>query len=112
MDGMVRVYDISEPRKPKLAYEQKIGPQVNMVSQSWDGQRLYFTTSLLGNWDGIGGDDAQFLKAYAWDGKTLTPKFEIDFREKQLGRPHIMRFGKEGFEAPRPLARAEAEDAR
>ena len=34
-------------------YEHKIGPQVNMVSQSWDGKRLYFTTSLLANWDGI-----------------------------------------------------------
>jgi selenium-binding protein 1 len=107
MDGMVRVFDVSKPRAPKLVYEQKIGPQVNMVSQSWDGKRLYFTSSLLANWDGIGGDDAQYLKAYGWDGKSLTPAFAIDFREQGLGRPHIMRFGKEGFPAPRPLARAE-----
>jgi selenium-binding protein 1 len=104
MDGMVRVFDVSNPRQPKLTFEQKIGPQVNMVSQSWDGKRLYFTSSLLGNWDGTGGDDAQFLKVYDWDGKALSPKFAIDFREQKLGRPHIMRFGKEGFPAARSLA--------
>ena len=97
MDGMVRVYDVSEPRQPKLHYEKKIGPQVNMVSQSWDGKRLYFTSSLLANWDGTGGDDAQFLKAYTWNGKELTPTFEVDFRKEKLGRPHIMRFGQIGF---------------
>jgi selenium-binding protein 1 len=97
MDGMVRVFDVSDPRKPKVVYEKKIGPQVNMVSQSWDGKRLYFTSSLLGNWDGTGGDDAQFLKAYTWDGKKLTPTFEIDFNAQELGRPHIMRFGKIDF---------------
>jgi selenium-binding protein 1 len=97
MDGMVRVFDISSPRAPKVVFEQKIGPQVNMVSQSWDGKRLYFTSSLLANWDGIGGDDAQFLKVYGWNGKKLAPAFEIDFRKEGLGRPHIMRFGKAGF---------------
>ncbi len=97
LDGMVRVYDVSEPRQPKLHYEKKIGPQVNMVSQSWDGKRLYFTSSLLANWDGTGGDDAQFLKAYTWNGKELTPTFEVDFRKEKLGRPHIMRFGQIGF---------------
>jgi len=106
MDGTVRVFDVSTPRSPVLVLEQKISPQVNMVSQSWDGKRVYFTSSLLANWDGAGGDDAQFLKAFGWDGESLTPVFEVDFREKELGRPHIMRFGKEGFEAPRPLARA------
>jgi selenium-binding protein 1 len=97
MDGKVRVFDVSQPRAPKVVYEQKIGPQLNMVSQSWDGKRLYFTTSLLANWDGVGGDDAQFLKAFGWDGKQLTPRFEIDFRKQQLGRPHIMNFGQKGL---------------
>jgi len=97
LDGKVRVYDVSSPREPKLHYERKIGPQVNMVSQSWDGKRLYFTSSLLSKWDGTGGEDAQFLKAFAWDGQELTPTFEIDFRERELGRPHIMRFGQIGF---------------
>jgi selenium-binding protein 1 len=106
MDGSVRVFDVSDPRKPKQVFVQKIGPQVNMVSQSWDGKRLYFTTSLLANWDGIGGDDAQFLKAYGWDGKQLTPAFELDFRAAKLGRPHIMNFGKAG-PTPRPVAAAD-----
>ena len=93
---MLRVFDVSNPRKPRLVHEEKIGPQVNMVSQSWDGKRLYFTSSLLAKWDGTGGDDAQFLKAYTWDGTKLTPTFEIDFRKEKLGRAHIMRFGKIG----------------
>jgi selenium-binding protein 1 len=97
MDGMVRVFDISEPRKPKVVYEEKIGAQVNMVSQSWDGKRLYFTSSLLANWDGTVGEDPQFLKSYDWDGKKLKPRFEMDFKELALGRPHIMRFGQTGF---------------
>jgi selenium-binding protein 1 len=97
MDGTVRVFDVSNPRAPKVVLERKIGPQLNMVSQSWDGKRLYFTSSLLANWDGTGGDDAQFFKAFAWNGKMLEPLFEIDFREQKLGRPHIMRFGQIDF---------------
>jgi hypothetical protein len=45
----------------------------------------------------VGGDDAQFLKAYTWDGKALTPTFAIDFRAEKLGRPHIMRFSQRDF---------------
>jgi selenium-binding protein 1 len=93
MDGKVRVFDVSEPRAPKQVYERKIGAQVNMVSQSWDGERLYFTSSLLANWDGTVGEDPQFLKAFSWDGRELAPLFELDFRAEGLGRPHIMRFG-------------------
>jgi selenium-binding protein 1 len=92
-DGKARVFDVSDPHKPKQIYEKKIGGQVNMVSQSWDGKRLYYTSSLLANWDKTGTDNEQFLKAYAWDGKELTPRFEIDFTAEKLGRPHIMRFG-------------------
>ena len=93
MDGTVRVYDVSEPRRAKLVLERVIGPQVNMVSQSWDGKRVYFTSSLLASWDGTGHDDAQFLRAFGWDGKALAPAFEIDFRKQALGRPHIMNLG-------------------
>ena len=92
-DGKCRVYDISNPHQPKLIYERTIGKQVNMVSQSWNGKRLYFTSSLLANWDKQGDDNEQFLKAYDWDGKKLTPTFAVDFKALQLGRPHIMRFG-------------------
>ncbi|MCH6563252.1 MAG: selenium-binding protein [Myxococcales bacterium] len=99
MDGMVRVFDVSNPREPKLHYERKIGEQVNMVSQSWDGKRLYFTSSLLANWDGTGHEDEQFLRVFHWDEKKLTPAFELDFRAEKLGRPHIMRFGQQAFYA-------------
>jgi len=97
MDGMVRVYDVSNPRKPKLAHEQKIGAQVNMVSQSWAGEHVYFTSSLLSKWDKTGKDDEQFVKAYRWDGKKLSPLFAVDFKKEGLGRPHIMRFGQDAF---------------
>ena len=92
-DGMVRVYDVSQPRQPKLVHEKKLGSHVNMVSQSWDGKRVYFTSSVLSNWDIIGEDRDQFLKAFDWNGETLEPRFEIDFVAAGLGRPHIMRFG-------------------
>jgi selenium-binding protein 1 len=97
MDGKVRVFDVSDPRKPVVVHEQKIGEQVNMVSQTWDGKRLYFSSSLLANWDKTGAANEQFVKSYAWDGKTLSPLFAIDFTAEKLGRPHLMRFGQEGF---------------
>jgi selenium-binding protein 1 len=103
-DGTVRVFDVTNPRQPKPIHQQRIGSQVNMVSQSWDGKRVYFTSSLLGNWDGTGHADEQFLKAYRWDGKTLTPAFAIDFAAQQIGRPHIMNFGQTGFHAARRAA--------
>ncbi len=93
MDGTVRAFDVSDPHQPKQVYEKVIGKQLNMVSQSWDGERLYFTTSLLANWDKKGADNEQFLKAYDWDGTELKHRFSIDFNDAGLGRPHIMRFG-------------------
>jgi selenium-binding protein 1 len=97
MDGTCRVYDVSDPHRPKLALTQKIGAQVNMLSQSWDGGRVYFTSSLLANWDKKGKDNEQFLKAYRWDGKRLGPLFAVDFTKEGLGRPHLMRFGQDQF---------------
>ena len=93
MDGMCRVFDVSDPHKPKVIHEKKIGRQLNMVSQSWDGKRLYFSTSLLAKWDKTGADNEQFVKAYNWDGKELKPTFSIDFTAEKLGRPHHMLFG-------------------
>jgi selenium-binding protein 1 len=97
MDGTCRVFDVSDPHAPKLVHEQKIGSQVNMVSQTWDGERVYFTSSLLANWDKTGKDNEQFLKAYRWDGKQLTPLFSVDFLKENLGRPHHMHFGQDQF---------------
>ncbi|MBE0435052.1 MAG: selenium-binding protein [Methylomicrobium sp.] len=93
MDGKTRGFDISDPFNPKQIFEQKIGAQVNMVSSSWDGKRLYYTSSLLANWDKKGDDNEQFFKLYHWDRKQLKEQFAIDFIEAKLGRPHQMRFG-------------------
>jgi selenium-binding protein 1 len=92
-DGKVRVLDVSNPKQPKQIYEKQIGKQLNMVSQSWDGKRLYFTSSLLARWDKTGDDNEQFLRAYSWDGKELKSKFDLDFTALKLGRPHHMLFG-------------------
>lgn len=91
-DGKCRVFDISNPQKPKQTYEKVIGKQVNMVSQSWDGKRVYFTSSLLARWDKTGADNEQFVRAYHWNGKELTPAFDLDFTALKLGRPHHMLF--------------------
>lgn len=97
MDGKVRVYDVGDPHKPKVVLEQVIGKQVNMISQTWDGERVYFTSSLLANWDKGGEDNEQFLKAFTWDGKKLTPTFAIDFTAEKLGRPHHMHLGQKSY---------------
>ncbi len=97
MDGTVRVFNFSKPRTPVVIHERKIGSHLNRVSPSRDGKRIYFTSSLLANWDKPGQENEQFLKAFSWNGKTLTPTFEIDFLAKKLGRPHIMRFGSIDF---------------
>jgi selenium-binding protein 1 len=93
MDGKTRLFDIRDPHHPKQIYEAVIGKQVNMVSQSWDGKRVYFTSSLLANWDKKGADNEQYLRGYTWDGKRLVRRFEVDFGAQKLGRPHQMRFG-------------------
>lgn len=93
MDGKTRAFDITDPFSPKQVFEQKIGTQVNMVSSSWDGKRLYYTSSLLANWDKKGADNEQYFKLYHWNGKQLSEQFSIDFNAEKLGRPHQMRFG-------------------
>ena len=95
-DGMARLFDVSDPFNPVQRQATKIGAQVNMASQSWDGKRVYFTSSLLANWDkteAADGSDLQYFKAYTWDGDSLQHQFTIDFLEENLGRPHQMRFG-------------------
>jgi methanethiol oxidase len=97
MDGTCRVFDVSDPHAPKLVTTEKIGSQVNMVSQTWDGKRVYFTSSLLSAWDKKGKDNEQFLAAYSFDGTKLSPLFRLDFLAEKLGRPHIMHFGQDQF---------------
>jgi selenium-binding protein 1 len=64
-----------------------------MISQSWDGTRVYITSSLLANWDKAGADNEQFLRGFGWDGKELKPTFEVDFTKEKLGRAHHMKLG-------------------
>ncbi|MEH6585019.1 MAG: selenium-binding protein SBP56-related protein [Halioglobus sp.] len=94
-DGMTRLYDISDPFNAKQLWEQRIGEQVNMVSQSWDGKRVYYTSSLLANWDKTApaGPDLHYLKVYNFDGEKLEQTMAIDFIAEKLGAPHQMRFG-------------------
>lgn len=103
MDGTARYFDMTDPMKPKETYTKKIGAQVNMVSQSYDGKRVYFTSSLLANWDKKGKDNEQFLKMYRWDGKELKLGFEIDFLKEKLGRAHHMKFQARSLETLKPL---------
>jgi selenium-binding protein 1 len=96
-DGKTHLFDVSDPHKPKKILEETIGAQVNMVSQSWDGRRVYFTSSLLANWDKqeapAGSGPVQFFKAYDWNGQKLAHRFTVDFTKEKLGAPHNMRFG-------------------
>ena len=92
MDGKTRYFDLTNPEQPMQTFEKVTGKQVNMVSQSWDGKRVYITSSLLANWDKKAADDEQFLRAFDWDGKDLALKFEVDFYEAKLGRAHHMKF--------------------
>ena len=103
-DGKCRVFDVSNPHQPKQIHERPIGKQLNMVSQSWDGKRLYFSSSLLAKWDKLGDDNEQFVKGYGWDGKELQPKFALDFTALKLGRPHHMLFGSKKIGANRAVA--------
>ena len=93
MDGMTRYFDLSSPQAPKQTYEKHTGRQVNMISQSWDGRRVYITSSLLANWDKAGADNEQFLRGFAWDGHELKQVFEVDFTREKLGRAHHMKLG-------------------
>lgn len=103
MDGTTRLWDMSDPLKAKEIYTKKIGNQVNMVSPSFDGKRVYYTTSLVSNWDKKGADNDQFLKAYNWDGKDLKLAFQIDFFKEKLGRAHHMKFQVRDLKTLQPL---------
>lgn len=103
MDGTTHLWDMTDPLKAKEIYTKKIGGQVNMVSPSFDGKRVYFSTSLMSNWDAKGKDNDQFLKAYDWDGKELKLAFEIDFNKEKLGRAHHMKFQVRDLKTLQPL---------
>jgi len=102
MDGTTRYFDLSNPEAPKQTYQKVTGKQVNMISQSWDGRRVYITSSLLANWDKGGADNEQFLRGFTWNGKELAQVFEVDFTRQQLGRAHHMKLGSKSLRATLP----------
>jgi selenium-binding protein 1 len=112
-DGTTRYFDLTDPESPKEVYSKQTGKQVNMISQSWDGKRVYITSSLLEKWDKGGADNEQFLRAFDWDGKELKLAFEVDFAKEKLGRAHHMKFsakpdGKSMTELAKPTTQVAA----
>src|SRR4029434_1259688 len=105
MDGKTRYFDLSNPEQPKQTYEKVTGKQVNMISQSWDGTRVYIASSLLANWDKGAADNEQFVRGFSWDGKELKPTFEVDFNKEKLGRAHHMKLGSKAMKAAYGLER-------
>ncbi len=95
-DGTARLFDISDPFKPVQIQETKIGAQLNMASQSWDGNRIYFTSSLLANWDKV---EAQRVKTCnssrptPGTGRSSIISSPSISSQENLGLPHQMRFG-------------------
>jgi selenium-binding protein 1 len=105
MDGKTRYFDLSNPEQPRQTYERVTGKQINMISQSWDGTRVYIASSLLAKWDKTGADNEQFVRAFRWDGKELAPAFEVDFNKEKLGRAHHMKLGSKAMKAAYGLER-------
>ena len=71
------------------------GRQVNMVSQSWDGKRVYFTSSLLANWDGIGARGRAVPEGLQLGRQARSrPPSRSTSAPRSSGRPHIMHFGR------------------
>jgi methanethiol oxidase len=99
MDGTTRYFDLAKPEAPRQTYSKVTGKQVNMISQSWDGRRVYITSSLLANWDKGGGDNEQFLRGFTWDGQELKQVFEVDFTKEKLGRAHHMKLGSKSLKS-------------
>jgi methanethiol oxidase len=93
MDGTTRYFDLTNPETPRETYTKVTGKQVNMISQSWDGKRVYITSSLLANWDKGGADNEQFIRGFSWNGRELKQVFEVDFTKEKLGRAHHMKLG-------------------
>lgn len=91
MNGEVQQWDVSDPFRPKRLRSIKVGDSANMISQSWDGRRLYVTNSLLSRWDKPGPFFMKRILVADDGGLSLDPAVSIDFGP--IGRPHQMNFG-------------------
>ncbi len=117
LHGDIRQYDVSDPRKPRLASQLWLGgllgkaPQFQrreltggpqMLQLSLDGNRLYVTNSLFSSWDnqfypGIAAKGSYLLQIDCntdRGGLTLNDRFQIDFGKEPDGavRAHEIRF--------------------
>lgn len=104
-DGTVRIFDVRSRRSPELLLQQRIGSQLGGVSQSWDGERVYFMSSFFHRWDREREQEERFVKAYSWDGDDLEPLFELDFGARGLGRPRDAVLGSIDFYRGRVASR-------
>ena len=87
-DGTMRIYDVTNPMEGKLLQQVKLGEQANMISTSWDGKRVYATSSLLSRWD---KPDASLAEGLRVGGRHA--RAEVQRRLRRVGRAHIMNFG-------------------
>jgi len=88
--GLVRQYDIRDPKNPRLIDQVEI-PQPNMMRISPDSERLYVTNSLLSTLDGDVPFGAWLLHLTP-DGMRVDERFSPEFENHPQGRagPHDM----------------------
>jgi selenium-binding protein 1 len=102
MTGEVQQWDVSDPFHPKRLRTLKLGESANMISQSWDGRRLYVTNSLLSRWDKPGPFWMKKISVAADGSLALDPAVSVDFAG--IGRPHQMNFGSRALYGAAPDA--------
>ena len=107
MDGTTRYFDLSNPEAPKQTYAKVTGKQVNMISQSWDGKRVYITSSLLANWDKGGADNEQFLRGLHLGRQGADADVRGRFHEGEAG-PRASHEARLEVAARRPVSRPRA----
>jgi len=117
LHGDVRQYDISDPAKPTMTGQVRLGgllgkaPKINghkvaagpqMIQLSLDGKRLYVTNSLFSTWDNQFYPDMKEIGGYLVQvdcdtdkgGLSINPEFFVDFMKEPYGpaRAHEMRY--------------------
>ena len=85
MDGTTRYFDLTNPEAPKQTYEKRHRQAGQHDLPELGRQARLHHVILLANWDKGGADNEQFVRAFNWDGKELTPAFEVDFTKEKLG---------------------------
>ena len=110
MDGKTRYFDLTNPEQPQQTYEKVTGKQVNMISQSWDGTRVYISSSLLANWDKAGADNEQFVRGVQVGRQGADPDLRGRLLQGEAGprAPHEVRHEGHQGRVPERAARQRA----